>query len=337
MIPTPPHESRHLLLFDTSAGTDNLGDFIIMHYCEAHLREIFASQSLFVTKVPTHLPGCKQIRQLCRQSRHRIVCGTNILKTSILRTRLWKLSPLDGLSLRNLCLMGVGWGSYTRYSPDPYTTWMYHAILAGENAGYLHSVRDAYTLKRLQALGFNNVINTACPTMWALTPEHLAHIPTIKANRVLLTLTYYRADPAADKAFIRLAKQAYREVYFWPQQAQDLDYLIQLGEAEGIHILDGWFEAYDHLLQQGALDVIGSRLHGGIHALNRLCRTLILSVDNRASEIAADTALPIASRTDLAAIKAFITHPRPIHLNLPWAAIARWKQQFRLPPPPHSC
>lgn len=328
MIPTPPRESNNLILFDTSAGTDNLGDFIIMHYCEAHLREVFAGQSLFVTKVPTHLPGGKQIRQLCHQSLHRIVCGTNILKTSILRTRLWKLSPLDGLTLRNLCLMGVGWGSYTRYSPDPYTAWMYRSILAGEKSGYLHSVRDTYTLKRLQSLGFNNVINTACPTMWSLTPEHLARIPTAKADRVLLTLTHYRANPAADKAFIHLAKQAYQEIYFWPQQAQDLAYLIQLGEAEGVHILDGWFEVYDHLLQQGHLDVIGSRLHGGIHALNRLCRTLILSVDNRASEIAKDTALPIADRTDLATIEAFITHPCPIHLTLPWTAITRWKQQF---------
>lgn len=327
---TLPPSRRHLLLFDTSSGTDNLGDFIIMRYCEEHLREVFAGQDLFVTKVPTHLPGGAQQRHLCTQSRHRIVCGTNILKTSILRTRLWKLSPIDGLTLRNLCLMGVGWGSWTRYAPDPYTAWMYRSILAPKRSGYLHSVRDSYTQKRLQALGFTNVLNTACPTMWHLTPEHLTQIPSGKARQALITLTYYRADPVADKAFIRLAKQHYARLYFWPQQARDLDYLVQLGEREGLTIVDGWLEAYDALLQQGDLDYLGSRLHGGIHALNHRCRTLILGVDNRAVEIAKDTGLPVVNRQDLAAVEDFILRPYVIRLSLPWEAIAQWKQQFSL-------
>ena len=164
--------------------------------------------------------------------------------------------------------------------------------------------------------------------MWRLTPQHLSTIPTEKSRRALITLTHYRADPEADKAFIRLVKKHYSQVYFWPQQAGDLNYLVKLGEGDGVTILESWLEAYDAVLQQGDLDYLGSRLHGGIHALNHRCRTLIFGIDNRATEIAKDTGLPVVDRRDLAAIEHFILHPCAIRLSLPWEAIQQWKQQF---------
>ena len=47
-----------------------------------------------------------------------------------------------------------------------------------------HSVRDSYTKKMLNSIGINNVVNTSCPTVWNITPDHLATIPDTKAKYV---------------------------------------------------------------------------------------------------------------------------------------------------------
>ena len=38
-------------------------------------------------------------------------------------------------------------------------------------------------------MGIQNVLNTGCPTMWRLTPEYCATIPTQKAKNVVFTLS----------------------------------------------------------------------------------------------------------------------------------------------------
>lgn len=47
------------------------------------------------------------------------------------------------------------------------------------------------------------------------------------------------------------------------------------------------------------IDYVGTRLHGKIRVLNREKRAIILAVDNRAIEIANDTALPVVRREDI--------------------------------------
>ncbi len=57
-------------------------------------------------------------------------------------------------------------------------------------------------------------------------------------------------------------------------------------------------------------------------------RALIIPVDNRAAEISVSTDLPVASRTDPAAIERWILNPRPTSLTLPTNGIEEWKSQF---------
>jgi polysaccharide pyruvyl transferase WcaK-like protein len=82
-------------------------------------------------------------------------------------------------------------------------------------------------------------------------------------------------------------------------------------------------------LRNESVDFIGLRLHAGIRSLQRSRRTLIVAIDNRATEISKDTNLPVVARGDLKAIESWITTSSPTKIQLPEAAIASWKQQFQ--------
>lgn len=315
---------KKILLFDTSIGTDNIGDDIIVDYCCRQLLSILG-KSTFISRTPTHLEIGKTTYQLNRESEYSFVLGTNILKSTILWNKKWKLNYWDVVHLQNLCLMGVGWGGYTKYDVDPYTKWTYKKILAKK---IYHSVRDSYTEKRLKAIGVDYVINTACPTMWNLTPKHCSLIPKRKAKSVVTALTFYRKDVVRDLLMLEILHRNYERIYLWPQQIEDLEYLANLNLKFDIEILHPSLSAYDHFLLNNETDFIGSRLHGGIRALNFQKRTLIIGVDNRAIEISRDTNLPVIEREDIDCLDEKINKDLNIDIYLPLENIQFWKSQF---------
>lgn len=76
------------------------------------------------------------------------------------------------------------------------------------------------------------------------------------------------------------------------------------------------------------MDYIGTRLHGGIHALNHGVRAIVIEVDNRAAEIARDTGLPSLHIADVAKLSDMIRSELEVKIDMPWDAIAQWKSQF---------
>ena len=122
-------------------------------------------------------------------------------------------------------------------------------------------------------------------------------------------------------------RKHYRTVHVWAQQAKDVAYLRQLGLGD-FAMVDRTVAAYDALLRMEDVDYVGTRLHGGIRALQRGRRTVIIPVDNRATEIAKSTGLPLVHRTDPGAVERWILSPRATVLTMPTEAIARWKRQF---------
>lgn len=50
---------------------------------------------------------------------------------------------------------------------------------------------------------------------------------------------------------------------------------------QNLHLIQPNLRDYTALLASGGIDYVGTRLHGGIHAMNMGCRSLILAVDNR--------------------------------------------------------
>lgn len=318
---------EHILLFDTSIGTDNVGDNIIMNYCWTQLSVLFNDRTYYLDRIPTHLEIGKSAYKLCNNAKYSLVCGTNILKTSILWKKSWKIGLREAFNIKNICLMGAGWGNYNKFGTDPYTKFVYSSILSKK---LLHSVRDGYTELKLKSIGINNVLNTACPTMWNLSEEHCNSIPKTKSSKVITALTYYKPNIEKDRLMFDILHNNYKTIYLWIQQAEDYDYFKQLHVPYKVNIINPILSEYDNLLSQKNVDFIGSRLHGGIRALNHGCRSLIIGIDNRAKEINKDTNLPYMDRINIKNLDKWINDNIETNIFLPKKEIEEWKKQFVL-------
>ena len=307
-------------MFDTSIDSDNLGDHFIMDAVWEAVRPLFPDADYVQT--PTHRRAGPAAMMKGRRAAISIVGGTNILKSHMLVRGNWRITPLDYLAWRNVVLLGVGWQQYGGPA-DVATRLFFRSVLSPT---LLHSVRDLHTYEHLREV-IPNVVYTACPTMWMLDRQRCQQIPVRKARHAVFAVTYYRPAPEQDRAVFNLLQQHYETVYFWPQQAQDTDYLQDIG-VTGFVPIRPEVKEYDRLLEQVDVDFVGARLHGGIRALQHRRRALVIPVDNRAAEISVSTYLPIASRSDLDAIRRWILDPEPTMLKLPVDAIAEWKGQF---------
>jgi len=307
-------------VFDTAAESDNLGDNIIMESVWNVLAELFEDAEFVTT--PTHRRATLAELRAGAAAPVSIVGGTNILKSHMLVRGNWKVTPLDYLVWRNVILLGVGWQQYAGDADLP-TRLFFRSVMSKSG---LHSVRDMDTYEKLRRL-VPSVLYTGCPTMWQLDDIHCRRLPLRKARNAIFAVTYYRPAPELDRVLLDLLKRKYETVYFWPQQANDVPYAKQIG-LTGFVPIDPDVAAYDRLLEEDDVDFIGARLHGGIRALQKGRRALIVPVDNRAIEIAKSTNLPIASRDNPALIERWIDNPTPVRLSMPWDAIERWKNQF---------
>jgi len=311
-----------ITIFDTAIASDNIGDEIIMDAVNKHLLEVFPSANFL--HFPTHIElNCAQLK-IAQKSEKSFVGGTNLLCGNWLLKPQWKVGLRELFYIKNPILLGVGWRFYQR--PTDFLTKIYLKKLLSKK--YIHSVRDAYTLARVQEMGIKNVINTACPTMWKLTPEHCAQIPSQKASSVMITVTAYRNAPEIDRKWLEIVLANYEQIYLFPQMMGDAQYVQNMKLGREIEVISPTLAAYDQILARENLDYIGTRLHGGIRALQHGRRSLIIEVDNRATEIARDTNLPTVKRDDFAAVKHWIENDSPTIINLPLAEIARWKAQF---------
>jgi polysaccharide pyruvyl transferase WcaK-like protein len=319
-------ELKRITLYDSSYTTDNLGDQIIMNAVHDHLRDVFPFG--FFTGIPSHdYPGIHGMEK-ASQCDHAFVGGTNVIASHWLRYHQIKLSLRNVRRVKPVILMGVGWHKYQQ-DPDFVTNAIHRRLF---DRRYLHSVRDTYTCDKLKRSGIGNVSYTGCPTMWRLTPQHMSGVPTTKSDAVLFALTAYLRNDRADRAILELLVRRYRKVHFWPQMFDDLDYLLHIAEDYlndgAIDLVEPSLDGVVRLLDRGGLDYVGLRLHCGVLALQHKVRSLVVAVDNRASEIARDTGLPVATRDDIAEIERWINGSGPVELNLPFDAIAQWKAQF---------
>jgi polysaccharide pyruvyl transferase WcaK-like protein len=307
-------------LIDTSLGTDNLGDEIIMDAVEKVVYALFPDAYYY--RVPSHDLISDRTRRFVKRSDYTFIGGTNLLSSRMSTKSQWRVSWLSTLWMNRAICLGVGWNDYSHGATFA-SRLLLRRLLDGET---MHSARDAYSLSRIAELGVD-VVNTACPTMWGLTDFHCEGIPREKSEDVVFTLTCWRTNIEADRALIRLLKSRYRRVHFFSQQREDYDYL-QRFDISGIRIITPTTKGYTHFLENEEVDYVGTRLHGGIRALQQGRRTLILGVDNRGLEIHRDTGLPVIPRDKLADIEGWIDGTAATTVRLPWAAINQWRRQF---------
>jgi hypothetical protein len=315
---------KKVVLYSPGLSSMNLGDKIIADSAKEGID--FILNESFVTEVATHLPQSYYYMRNLKDVDLKFVLGSNLLKSTFFGfKRQWditlRLSKVTGPCI----LMGVGWWQYGN-EPNWYTKMLLRSVLSKK---YIHSVRDDYTEKMLKKIGINNVINTSCPTMWKLTKEHCSQIKNEKSEDVVFTLTDYNKDFKRDKELINILVNNYRTIYFWPQGMPDYEYFIELyGKSDSIKILKPTLEDYNKILEQGDIDYIGTRLHGGIRALQKKVRTIIISIDNRAKEKNKSFNIPIVERLDIDNLEEVINSPFETSINIPIEKINRWRSQF---------
>lgn len=315
-----------IVRFDPSKSTDNLGDYIIVRYCSNILNELFTDH-LFVD-ISVHKQPTQEDEFKLRKTKYSFVCGTNLLTSHIEQWWNWRLP--DGLrrklKYRNVILLGVGWKNYEEECSD-YSRMIYRCIL---NPSILHSVRDSYTEKKLKAAGIKNVINTGCPTMWRLTPEFCASIPHSKAKNVITTVTDYRQDAEHDNQMLDILSRNYETVYLWIQGRSDEEYIQSLRLPTNLQLIPASLDAYEGCLTKGDVDYVGTRLHAGIFALNHHIRSVIVAVDNRATEMARDTNLMVVQRKDIAReLEKWIVSSWETKIKIKQDNINLFKEQFK--------
>lgn len=316
---------KKIVLYNPAVSTLNKGDEIISDSVKSEIYRLFPDA--FYTEISTHLPVSNRFLYYVKNSDLKFVCGTNLLKAHMLfGFRQWNIHLANVPFLCPAVLFGCGWWQYGRYV-DMYSRVLLKTVLSSE---YTHSVRDNYTMEKLKKLGIHKVINTGCPTMWRFRPEFCAQIPSMRAENVITTLTDYKKDPCFDRKLLEILSEQYEMVYFWLQGWGDYDYFqsLHMEHLKNIKLVPPDLKKYDILLEKENVEYIGTRLHGGIRALQHKRRSLVIAVDNRALEKQKDFNLPVLPREQVEELTHWISMDRPIRIRLNQENIDQFLRQF---------
>lgn len=322
---------KSVLMLNTAVGSLNQGDEIINRSIRTNWRELFECN--YIMEMATHTPMYTTLQSMLyrkklsifKEADYKFLCGTNLLYTNMFRPLpSWNINYFNcGLATESICL-GVGIGENSSHV-NLYTRALYQKTLSHD---YVHSARDEKTKRFLETLGFK-AVNTGCPTLWGLTSEHCEKIPAEKADSVVFTLTYYDQDPVNDKIMINILKRNYAAIYFWPQCYADLEYLTALGYRDEVKVIPPNIEQFSNVLKAD-IDYVGSRLHGGIFAMQHFDRAIILAIDYRAREMSKTYSFTCMERTEVAdRLEEYIAQSWNTKVTgIDQRLIAEWKKQF---------
>lgn len=318
------YNKNKIVLYNPGISSLNMGDHIIFDGAHTQLGDLI--NNAFIVEVSTHLPISRYLRHT-KKSDYKFVCGSNLLRGKMNRIfRQWDINICNAHLIGPSILIGAGWWQYGD-EVNIYTKYLYKKVLSKD---FIHSVRDSYTENQMKKMGFNNVINTGCPTMWELTKEHCLEIPMEKSQDVVCTITDYNGDTEKDKELFEILLKNYRNVYLWIQGYNDYEYFKKLDvEHSKIKIVEPNLKAYDLVLQKN-IDYVGTRLHGGIRALQKKKRAIIISIDNRAIEKQKDFNLTCISRDNITELETMINSSFRTEITIPIDNINKWKKQFEI-------
>ena len=311
----------------------NDGDLIIFDSIEKQVVNFFPNTKIY--ELPTQMPVSKRVLKWYEDIDIRFLCGTNLLKNHMLfewgrfrphfkGIRQWDMDIRNKKLYGPVVLLGCGWQKYQK-GKDRYSEKLWNLVLDSQ---YMHSVRDSYTKEKLAELGIRNVINTGCPTLWNLTKEHCKNIPVEKASTVVTTVTDYHKSIEDDQKMIDTLCANYEKVYIWLQGYKDGDYIKQLRLHDKIEVISGGLAAYDSLLSTDDIEFVGTRLHGGIRALQHRKRATFVAVDNRTIEMGNNVKLNYLKRKDIKHLDDYLNEKHRTEIILPEENIRKFKEQF---------
>lgn len=314
------------LRFNPSLCSINIGDQIIVDSIIKQMDFLFSDS--FCIDISSHQPlSWIYYNNVLRKKDLVFVLGSNLLRGKLNSVdRQWDINIFNAKKLGPAVLIGVGWRAYNE-TPNLYTKLVYKKILSDS---YFHSVRDSYTEGMMRKMGFGNVINTGCATMWGFTNAFCKEISNKKAEKVVFTVTDYQKDPERDAQMVNILKKSYSKVYAWVQGMGDYDYINAItGHDDKIGFIKPSLVEFDLFLKDSEdVDYVGTRLHGGIRALQNKRRTLIIATDNRAKEMNKDFNLPILCRENIEKLYEIINGEISMDLHIPIDNIKKWKSQF---------
>jgi hypothetical protein len=315
---------KNIVLYNPALSSLNMGDHIIFDGAKKELDSL--AKDAFIVEVSTHLPVSRYLRHT-KDFDYKFVCGSNLLRGKMNRLfRQWDINIFNSKYVGPCVLVGTGWWQYGD-EPNSYTKRLYKKVLS---SNLYHSVRDSYTEKQMRKMGFQNVLNTGCPTMWSLTKEHCLDIPKIKSEDVVCTITDYNKDFENDKKMLEILCNNYKNVYLWIQGTKDYEYFTELKfKSDKIKLVAPNLESYDRILEKD-VDYVGTRLHAGVRALQKKKRSIIIAIDNRAIEKQKDFNLKCISRSEIEKLSELISSNFATEINIPIEKIKKWKSQFQM-------
>ena len=326
---------KNILILDTSIASFNKGDDIIMECTRKELAPLL--ENAYELTLPTHVSPFHWYQvwrnssylQRFANSEYKFVGGSNILIPHLLtHFPQWNINLFNYQPMKGCIMVGVGAGAGAEGKIERYAKYIYQHLLSSE---YFHSARDERSKQYMERLGLK-AINTGCVTMWMLTPDFCATIPSEKSDRVVLTLTASDnlQNLEKDQHILDTLLWNYGKVYFWPQGVQDYDYFHRLNNIETVHILQASKQAYDDYLTNNKTDYVGTRLHGGIYAMRHRRRAIIIAIDERAKAINAKNHLNCIDYSELGGLESFINSSFSTNVKMDYNEINNWKKQFGL-------
>ncbi|MBD5554758.1 MAG: polysaccharide pyruvyl transferase family protein [Roseburia sp.] len=277
----------NVTILDTTIGSTDRGDDIVLQNCEKAIQPLIDNS--FSMRFATHLLNFRFYQyfrngmklQYTDSCDYKFIMGTNLLTSDIISTRgQWMIGPVSKRLYKDSILFGVG-TTQDNKKVTPLTKYIYKNILRKD---IIHSVRDAQSVHMLEGfLGKGAVVDTGCPTLWGLTPKVCDRIPIKKARDVIVTLSGYadQQDPVQDQKMISILEREYEHIYFWAQTSVDVSYYNSLRHSKDATIIYS-LKNYALLCENANVDYVGTRLHGGIYAMQHGVRTLVVEIDHRA-------------------------------------------------------
>lgn len=322
----------NVLLFDTAIGTFNRGDDIILNSAEECLAPLLNRS--YVMRLGTHINNLNIYHYLKNSKKvkfaddcdYKFILGTNLLTSNVVRSiGQWSVGPLSKRLYKNSILAGVGI-TKTNQKPTALTRAFYKDILRRDIA---HSVRDEQSKQMLESICDVKVINTGCPTLWGLTPEVCGAIPVKKAPNVVFTVsgqTKYQ-NPERDQLLLSTVESNYDKIYFWVQTYEDEGYFKSLKHTKDVQYVYSLKE-YESICENGNVDYVGTRLHGGIFAMQHNVRSVIVEIDHRAKGFREINHINTIERDKLEGLADFINGEIKTEVSLREKEIKEWLGQF---------
>jgi len=323
----------NVTIFNTTVGTTNTGDAIIYNSCYDAMEPLLEQAN--VLELATHLRNfglehfIKKSTKLSfvEDSDYKFVFGTNILTTDYIKSvRQWPMGPMQRTLYENCIMLGVG---LTKGGTTPgfLTKRMYEGILRKD---IVHSVRDDESKKILESLSGIKAINTGCPTLWKMTQEICEKIPQTKSKNVVFSVSGYadQRDPDKDKQMIAVLSANYETLYLWAQTVVDEKYFREISPNSEVKVLHT-LNQFKEVCENADVDYVGTRLHGGIFAMQNGVRSLVVEIDHRAEGFRIDNNLNTIKRENMEVLEHIINSNIKTEISLNTAEIDFWLGQFK--------